>query len=58
MKKIDSLKWLWTISLPACFSGFLIFYTLYQSSAKSALQTAQLIQTQLIYILSEKMTWN
>ncbi len=54
MKKIDSSKWLWIIGLPAIFSGFLLFYALYQSSAKSAAQTTQLIQAQLIYILSEK----
>jgi hypothetical protein len=54
MKKIYNPRWPWIIGLPAFFSGFLVFYALYQSSAKSTAQTAQLLQDQLIYILSEK----
>ena len=54
MKKIYILKWFGIIGLPAFFSGFLVFYALYQSGSRSTAQTALLLQTQLIYILSEK----
>jgi hypothetical protein len=54
MKKIYGQNSLWIIGIPALFSGFALFYGLYQSSARSAAQTCRLIQSELIYIMSEK----